>query len=188
MINPAEFLEDIVIEHEYDFNSHSYYKRCQDLFFLQLISHCRYVECTASAMVALSFFSKLYPGHRQKEIDVFITKAIKYLENTQREDGSWYGNWGICFIYGTWFALRGLAAVGMNWQNNKTVRKGCDFLLSKQLECGGWGESYRSSPEKVFILLEDGRSNLVHTAWALMGLINSGQVGHGTCQIVYAFN
>lgn len=151
VINPTEFFQDTVIEHEY-------------------------VECTASAIVALVYFKKQYPGHRKKEIDVFIAKATSYLEKTQMDDGSWYGNWGICFIYGTWFALRGLAAVGMNCKNSKTVRKACDFLLAKQLQSGGWGESYRSSPEKVFIPLDGGRSNLVHTAWALMGLINGGQM------------
>lgn len=151
VFNPTELFQNVVVEHEY-------------------------VECTASAVVALVYFRKLYPGHRKKEIDVFIERAIDYLETTQMEDGSWYGSWGICFIYGTWFALRGLAAVGMNCQNNKTVGKACGFLLSKQLESGGWGESYRSSPEKVFIPLEGGRSHLVHTAWALMGLIHGGQI------------
>lgn len=138
--------------------------------------YCRYVECTSSALVALVLFKKLYPEHRAKEINVFVEKAICYLENTQMPDGSWYGSWGICFIYGTWFALRGLAAAGMNYANSKTVRKACDFLLSKQLECGGWGESYRSCPEEIFIPLEGGRANLVHTSWALMGLIDGGQV------------
>lgn len=136
----------------------------------------RYVECTSSALVALVLFKKLYPEHRTKEINAFVEKAICYLENTQMPDGSWYGSWGICFIYGTWFAVRGLAAVGMNYANSKIVRKACDLLLSKQLESGGWGESYRSCPEKIFISLEGGRANLVHTSWALMGLIHGGQV------------
>nr|ACH88048.1 beta-amyrin synthase [Nigella sativa]ACH88049.1 beta-amyrin synthase [Nigella sativa] len=150
VINPTEFFQDIVIEHEY-------------------------VECTASGIAALELFKKLYPGHRKKEIESFIAKAVHFLEETQMPDGSWYGNWGICFIYGTWFALRGLAAVGNNCNNSPTVRKACDFLLSTQLESGGWGESYKSCPEKKFIPLEDKRTNLVHTAWALMGLINGGQ-------------
>ena len=80
MLNPTEFFEGIVVEHEY-------------------------VECTGSAIQALVLFSKLYPGHRKKEIKSFIEKAVRYLEDTQTEEGAWYGNWGICFIYGTWFAL-----------------------------------------------------------------------------------
>ncbi|KAL5718241.1 myb-like DNA-binding protein bas1 [Ranunculus cassubicifolius] len=149
--NPTELFEDIVVEHEY-------------------------VECTASSMVALTLFKKLHPEHRTNEINVFLDKAMHYLEKTQMSDGSWYGSWGICFIYGTWFALRGLAAIGKNCYNSTIVRKACDFLLSKQLKSGGWGESYRSAPEKTFIPLEENKTNLVQTAWALMGLINGGQM------------
>ncbi|KAK7824326.1 beta-amyrin synthase [Quercus suber] len=83
----VKFLEDIVVEHEY-------------------------VECTASTIQALVLFKKLHPGHRMEEIDGSIRNGISYIENTQLPDGSWYGSWGICFIYGTWFALCGLAAVG----------------------------------------------------------------------------
>lgn len=52
----------------------------------------RYVECTASSIQALVLFKKLYPGHRTKEIDNFITNAATYLENDQKPDGSWYIN------------------------------------------------------------------------------------------------
>ncbi|KAF6139460.1 hypothetical protein GIB67_005579 [Kingdonia uniflora] len=51
-----------------------------------------------------------------------------------------YGCWGIYFIYGTWFALRELAAAGKNCNNSLTVRKAYEFLLSMQLAFGGWGE------------------------------------------------
>lgn len=60
-----------------------------------------------------------------------------------------YGNWGVCFTYGTWFALGGLAAAGKTYQNCAAVRKGVDFLLNSQRKDGGWGESYLSCPKKV---------------------------------------
>ncbi|GKV26784.1 hypothetical protein SLEP1_g36019 [Rubroshorea leprosula] len=151
MLNPTEFLENIVIEHEY-------------------------VECTSSTISGFVLFKKLYPGHRTWEIDNFITNAVHYLENIQMPDGSWYGNWGVCFIYGSWFALGGLAAAGKTYNNCQAMRKGVEFLLRAQRENGGWGESYKSCPEKKYIPLEEGRSNLVHTAWAMMGLIHAGQV------------
>lgn len=107
------------------------------------------MECTSSAIHALVLFKKLHPHHRKKEIETSIEKAVGYLEDVQRPDGSWYGNWGVCFTYGTWFALGGLAAAGRTYNNCAAVRKGVDFLLKSQREDGGWGESYLSCPKKV---------------------------------------
>ncbi|PHU07863.1 Beta-amyrin synthase [Capsicum chinense] len=151
LLNPTEFLEDLVIEHEY-------------------------VECTGSAIKALVCFKKQYPGYRTKEVDNFINNAVKYVEDVQKPDGSWYGCWGVCFTYASWFALEGLAAAGKSYNNCAAVRKGVEFLLRKQRSDGGWGESYRSCPDKVYRELETDHSNLVQTTWALMGLIHSGQV------------
>lgn len=60
-----------------------------------------------------------------------------------------YGNWGVCFTYGTWFALGGLAAAGKTYNNCEAVRRGVGFLLKSQRGDGGWGESYLSCPKKV---------------------------------------
>ncbi|XP_038701425.1 beta-amyrin synthase-like [Tripterygium wilfordii] len=150
LLNPTEFFEDVVVEHEY-------------------------AECTSSAMQALVLFKKLYPQHRQNEIEMFIEHAVKYVENVQTPDGSWYGNWGICFIYGTWFALVGLAAAGRTYYNCSAIRRGVDFLIGTQGDDGCWGESYLSSPQKRYIPLDGGRSNIVQTSWATLGLLYSGQ-------------
>ncbi|KAG8376323.1 hypothetical protein BUALT_Bualt09G0051300 [Buddleja alternifolia] len=62
-----------------------------------------------------------------------------------------YGGWGICYTYGTWFAVEGLETYGKNYHNSHTLRKACKFLVSKQLADGGWGESYLSCSNKVEI-------------------------------------
>ena len=64
-----------------------------------------------------------------------------------------YGSWGVCFTYGTWFGVKGLVAAGKNFNNCFSIRKACDFLLSKQLPSGGWGESYLSCQNKVNLLI-----------------------------------
>ena len=66
LLNPIEFLDEIV-EHEY-------------------------VECTASTIQAFVLFKKLHPKHRKREIDSSIRNAVKYIEDTQRPNGSWYGS------------------------------------------------------------------------------------------------
>ena len=69
--------------------------------------------------------------------------------STQRKDGSWYGNWAVCFTYGTWFGCEALAAVGEGWANSAPAKAACTFLLGKQRADGGWGESYLSCQNKV---------------------------------------
>lgn len=60
-----------------------------------------------------------------------------------------YGSWGVCFTYGLWFGVKGLVAAGRTYGTCSSIRKACDFLLSKQLPFGGWGESYLSCQNKV---------------------------------------
>nr|QBZ67934.1 euphol/tirucallol synthase [Euphorbia grantii] len=149
MFNPTEAFAGVVVEYEY-------------------------MECTVSVIESLMLFKKLHPKYKNKEIEIAVAKATQYVEDTQNSDGSWYGNWAICYVYGTFFALRGLASVGKTCENSEVVRKGCEFLLSKQLSSGGWGESYLSCTNLKFIPLEGNKSNLVQTSWALMGLIHAG--------------
>ncbi|KAI4353671.1 hypothetical protein L6164_002603 [Bauhinia variegata] len=73
----------------------------------------------------------------KKEIENFIKNTCQFIEHTQTSDRSWLGFWGVCYIYGTWFALNGLAAAGKNYSNCLAMRRGVDFLLSKQNEDGG---------------------------------------------------
>ncbi|MET0431101.1 MAG: squalene--hopene cyclase, partial [Hyphomicrobium sp.] len=72
-----------------------------------------------------------------------IDKAVDYLERTQEKDGSWYGRWGMNYIYGTWSVLCALNAAGAD-PSSSVVRKSVNWLLSIQNIDGGWGEDGES--------------------------------------------
>jgi squalene cyclase len=110
------------------------------------------VECTSSLIQALILFKGVHPGYRREEIDRIIKNGVLFIEKKQKNDGSWYGSWAVCFTYATFFAIKGLVAAGRTFQNSLSIRKACNFLLSKQLSTGGWGEDYLGCQVEVNIL------------------------------------
>lgn len=97
-----------------------------------------------------------------------VRRALRFLRDTQEDDGSWYGRWGVNFIYGTWQVLRGLRSIGEDMRQPWIVRAR-DWLESCQNEDGGWGETCASYDDPH--LKGKGPSTASQTAWALMGLI-----------------
>jgi squalene-hopene/tetraprenyl-beta-curcumene cyclase len=97
-------------------------------------------------------------------------RAIEYLTRTQLSDGSWYGRWGVAYIYGTCFALRGLRAMGED-DHEPHIQRANEWLRSIQNPDGGWGESCASYDNDVFT---PAPSTPSQTAWALMGLMAGG--------------
>ncbi|RPB08450.1 terpene synthase [Morchella conica CCBAS932] len=130
-----------------------------------------YPECTTAVVMGLSYFRKTYPRYRAAKIDNVIRRAVAWIKGAQRDDGSWYGSWGICFTYAIMFAVEALRSVGEICQNSAVVRRACEFLVSKQREDGGWGESYRSSETGVYTQHRD--SQVVNTAWAVIALMHA---------------
>jgi lanosterol synthase len=117
-----------------------------------------YPECTTACVTALSLFQTHWPDYRRDEIKRFIRRATNWIKTNQRIDGSWYGSWGICFTYATMFALESMASIGETYKDSYISRRGCEFLLSKQREDGGWSESYKvplhtQTPEMRYELL-----------------------------------
>ncbi|HWX22229.1 MAG TPA: squalene--hopene cyclase [Candidatus Binatia bacterium] len=96
-----------------------------------------------------------------------VQKALRYLREHQEEDGSWYGRWGVNYIYGTWQVLRGLRALNLD-MTQPWLLKARDWLESVQHEDGGWGERGNTYDDPVF--KGQGPSTASQTAWALMGL------------------
>ncbi len=112
-------------------------------------------------------------GHRVGEPT--IDRAVGYIRAAQEPDGSWFGRWGVNYIYGTWQVLVGLSAVGVPW-NDPAVVAGVNWLLEHQQESGGWGESPATyaQPETC----GQGNATASQTAWALLGLMAAGYVDH----------
>ncbi|XLU54431.1 hypothetical protein S245_049079, partial [Arachis hypogaea] len=87
----------------------------------------------------------------------------------------WYGSWGVCFTYATWFGINELIASGKSYSDSPAIHKACEFLLSKQVSNGGWREGYLFCQNKVYSNLENNMAHLVNTSWALLALIVAGQ-------------
>jgi squalene-hopene/tetraprenyl-beta-curcumene cyclase len=102
-----------------------------------------------------------------------LRRAIDYLRRTQLKDGSWYGRWGMNYIYGTWSVLCALNAVGVEPQDD-LVRKAADWLVSIQNADGGWGED-GTSYKLEYNGYESAPSTASQTAWALLGLMAAGR-------------
>lgn len=154
LLNPSEVFGDIMIDYSY-------------------------VECSSACITALkAFLNSSDPEvstHRTAEIIHAIHAGKEFIKSIQRSDGSWYGSWGVCFIYGTWFGIEGLVAAGEPY-DSPAIQKAIKFLLSKQNPNGGWGESYVACVDKAYPYDgtgeygEDG-SGIVQTAWALLALL-----------------
>lgn len=99
-----------------------------------------------------------------------VRRGVEYLVRNQEADGSWYGRWGVAYIYGTCFALRGLAASGESDREAHILRAG-EWLRAIQNADGGWGESCASYDQNSFA---PAKSTASQTAWAILGLIASG--------------
>jgi len=96
-----------------------------------------------------------------------VKDALDYIRAQQEEDGSWYGRWGVNYIYGTWQVLRGMRA--MNWNMTEPwLLKARAWLESVQHDDGGWGERCNTYDDPVF--KGQGPSTASQTAWAVMGL------------------
>ncbi|MCC6729554.1 MAG: squalene--hopene cyclase [Chthonomonadales bacterium] len=122
-------------------------------------------DITARTLEMASYYSILATDRR-------VARALRFIYRDQEADGSWFGRWGVNYLYGTWQVLRGLARIGEDVRSS-AVRRAVRWLESVQNEDGGWGETCRSY-ENPALFKARGPSTASQTAWALMGLVNTG--------------
>lgn len=99
-----------------------------------------------------------------------IDAGVQYLLNCQESNGSWYGRWGVNYVYGTFLAMRGLRATE-HPAGRVAVQRGAEWLRNVQNQDGGWGEHCSSYKLNRFA---PARSTATQTAWALLGLLAAG--------------
>jgi lanosterol synthase len=129
-----------------------------------------YVECTASCIAALATFRRRFPNYLGADIEPAIARAHERLRISQLSDGSWRGVWGVHYIYGTMFGVRGLLAAGTK-PNDSAIRRACHWLRARQRADGGWGEDAAGCVSGVYF--EHRESQVIQTAWALMTLLDA---------------
>ena len=100
-----------------------------------------------------------------------VKRAIKFIRKAQEPDGSWFGRWGVNYIYGTMQVLRGLEAMAVDG-NDPMIQQAAEWVRSVQNADGGWGETVGSYDDPN--LRGQGDSTASQTAWAIMGLLAVG--------------
>ncbi len=135
-----------------------------------------YTECSSACIQALLKFRKAFPSFKKREIERSIEQGISFILSQQKEDGSWYGSWAVCFTYGTWFAVEALVAVMKSdlkpvkqEEIKRALNNAASFLKSKQREDGGWGENFESCIVKQYV--HHHHSQVINTSWALLSLM-----------------
>jgi squalene-hopene/tetraprenyl-beta-curcumene cyclase len=108
--------------------------------------------------------------------DPALLRGLEFLRRTQHPEGSWYGRWGMNYVYGTWSVLCALNAIGLD-QGSPEIRRAVGWLIAIQNSDGGWGED-GTSYKLDYRGYEVAPSTASQTAWALLGLMAAGEVDH----------
>lgn len=138
--------------------------------FSKIIVEYSYPECTSSVIVGLCSYLHAFdvPEILKVQIQNSINRGVKYIASVQNSDGSWYGNWGVCFTYAAWHCVEALCDAG--YSESETVKKACLFLVQNQNGDGGWGEDRESCLQKKYVSCA---SKTVNTSWAVLALLKA---------------
>ena len=131
-----------------------------------------FVECTASCMAALAVCRDRFPGIGDRSaVTDSVARGGSWLRRNQLADGSWRGVWGVQYIYGTLFGIRGLVSDRAS-PSDPALRLACRWLLERQREDGGWGEHHSGCLSGRYVPHRE--SQVIQTAWALIALLEAG--------------
>jgi squalene-hopene/tetraprenyl-beta-curcumene cyclase len=103
--------------------------------------------------------------------DPRVEKAVQFILREQESDGSWFGRWGVNYLYGTFLVLRGLEAMGM-WNHEPVIQQAAEWIRMVQNADGGWGETCGTYDDPAQRGI--GPSTPSQTAWAVLGLLAAG--------------
>jgi squalene-hopene/tetraprenyl-beta-curcumene cyclase len=101
--------------------------------------------------------------------DPDVASGLKYLRETQKPGGNWFGRWGVNHVYGTWCVIAALTALG---GADDMVQRGIQWLRERQNPDGGWGETCHSYVDESFAGV--GVSTPSQTAWAVLSFQAAG--------------
>jgi lanosterol synthase len=145
--------------------------------FGQCMTERSYIECTASAIRALSHMTELPPGSLsavdRAACAAAVSRGQAFLLREQRPDGAWPGFWGINFIYATGFAIAGLRDSGLP-PEHPSLQRATAWLCSVQQDDGGWGEHFSGCLTGTYVPSD--ASLVIMTSWAVLGLLRVGLV------------
>jgi squalene-hopene/tetraprenyl-beta-curcumene cyclase len=113
-----------------------------------------------------------------------LERGVAWLRAEQEADGSWFGRWGVNYIYGTGAAVPALVAAGVGVEE-PVIRRAVEFLEAHQNADGGWGEDIRSYDDPEW--RGRGTSTASQTAWAIMALVAAGEERSRACAAGVAF-
>ena len=104
-----------------------------------------------------------------------VDAAVAWLIEAQEADGSWFGRWGVNYVYGTWSVLCALGRIGLD-RVDPAIVKAVAWLNAVQNADGGWGESCDSYAldHAAYVAAPSAASQ---TAWAVLGLMAVGETG-----------
>lgn len=147
LLNPSDIFSDIMVDYSY-------------------------VECSSACLQALAKWLRHFSGHeRAPAAREAMRRGEAYIRSKQRPDGGWFGSWGVCMTYGTWFGVSGLRACGAA-PDDPAIQAAARYLLALQGEDGGWGESIEACRQQRYVATPT--SQVVMTSWAILALLDAG--------------